>query len=110
MKGYKACGHYLYIRLIQVEEEVKSSGGIIVRQGDTKREQKGATYAEVINIGSDCWDFASEAWCKVGDTINFAKYGGQDCDIPDDVTQEEKQELSLWKVIRDTDVLGVKDD
>jgi len=109
MKGFNACGHYLYIRLNQVAEEQISEGGIVL-PGDKKREQKGATYAEVINIGSDCWDFASKPWCKVGDTINFAKYGGQDCDIPDDVTQEEKQELSLWKVIRDTDVLGVKDD
>ena len=107
MKGYKACGHYLYIRLNQVAEEQVSEGGIVL-PGDTKREQKGTTYAEVINIGSDCWDFASEPWCKVGDSINFAKYGGQDCDIPDDVTQEEKQELSLWKCIRDTDVLGVR--
>ena len=109
MKEFRACGHYLYVKLLKVNEEQRSEGGIIVRANDSdKREQKGATYAEVMDIGEDCWDFASKPWCNVGDTINIARYGGQESEVPDDVSNEEKKEMSLWKVIRDTDVLGVK--
>ena len=80
MKGYKAKGYYLYVRLLEVQQEQKSSGGIIVRTGDTKREQKGKTYAEVISIGEDCWSEFKEPWCKVGDVVNIAQYGGRDRD------------------------------
>lgn len=111
MKDYKACGYYLYVKLIKVDDEIVSQGGIVIA-GNTKREQKGKTYAEIMSIGGYCWS-EYEGWCqgtnpKVGDIVNIAQYGGQDCEIPDDITQEEKQELSLWKLIRDTDVLGVK--
>lgn len=108
MKNYKAVGYYLYVRLLEVQEEETSEGGIITRVGDTKREQKGKTYAEVISIGEDCWSEFKTPWCKEGDVVNIAQYGGQDCEIPDGISQEEKTELSRWKAIRDIDVLGVK--
>ena len=110
----KPCGHYLIIKLKDVPDEQTSEGGIIVRTGDAKREQAGMSMAEVVDVGKNCWSgFVDhnndwEAWCKKGDTIMIAQYGGQAFPVPDDASAEEKAELSRLKLIKDDDVLGVQ--
>jgi len=111
---YKACGHYLIIKLQKVADEKKSAGGIVFATNSDvkKREQVGMSIAEVVDIGQNCWagftDHDSEwhPWCKIGDKVMIAQYGGQVFPVPESLSQEEKEELALYRLVKDDDILA----
>lgn len=73
--GWIPVGHRLLVLPDQVEEKT-SSGIILNTQADQRREEMAQIYGTVVAMGSTCYSDQVEPWCKVGDTVIFAKYGG----------------------------------
>ena len=115
MPEFKACGHYLSVKLEKAPSEQVSSGGIILSQGidSKKKEQAGMSYAKVVSIGANCWvghydpDGEWSPWCKEGDTVMIAQYAGQSFPIIDSESGDKQDKSALMRLIKDDDVLMV---
>ncbi len=76
------CGHRIIIKPFKLEEvdevyqRAKLSGLQIVRPNE-KREDASVDKGIVLDIGPDCWPDSKEPWCKVGDTVLFAKFAAK---------------------------------
>lgn len=98
-------GHRLVVKPFKQEEvdevlkAAKKFGFEIVNE-NKKREDASVDKGVVLSIGSTAWqDFKSEPWCKVGDTILFAKFSGKFVEDPD--TKEDVV------ILNDEDVIAV---
>lgn len=105
----KAIGHRIIVKPDPVEE--KTAGGIVLAV-DTKRERAGAQKGTVIDIGPLAWTNeilfgkSTKPWCKVGDRVFFARYGGKMLNLNEDTTQEED-----WVVVlNDEDLQALIED
>lgn len=75
IKAVRPLGHRVLVKPDTTEATTK--GGIILPDQITRMEQTAQTAGTVLDIGEGCWlDTPSEAWCKVGDRVVFAKYAG----------------------------------
>lgn len=77
------CGHRILVQPEKLEDEdpvyksAKASGLVLV-ESTKKQEQAAMDKGVVLAVGPSAFkDFGGEAWCKVGDKIAFAKYGGK---------------------------------
>ena len=112
----RACGHYLIVKLEPMDEEKVSAGGIVLAEtiSEKKRQQSGGQYAEVMDVGRNCWAGFTDnngewyEWCKKGSRIMLARYAGQAFPIDDSATKEEQAEAELLRLIKDDDVLVVE--
>lgn len=73
--GWKPVGHRLLILPEQVEEKT-ASGIILNTQADQRREEMAQIYGTVVAMGESCYEDQFSPWCKIGDIVIFAKYGG----------------------------------
>lgn len=77
------CGHRILVRPINYKEtdphlKALQSRGFEIVASEAKKEQAAVDTGFVEAIGPTAFrDFGGEAWCKVGDKIAFAKYGGK---------------------------------
>lgn len=98
------CGHRLLVKpfkAVEVDEAYKRAKllGIELVREHEKREDAGITKGTVISIGPTAWDdFKSPPWCKVGDTIIYAKHA------PFFVEDEDKE---VYGLLNDADVIAV---
>ena len=98
MRGYRL--------LVEIKAvETVSTGGIVITlDQNVKMEAAGSQFGTVVSIGDTCWTGANgeklSQWCKVGDKILFAKYGGRVVYDPED------KERDLM-IMNDTDVIAV---
>ena len=96
-------GHRLVIRPFKLEEvddalaSARRMGLEIVRQNQ-QREDQSVDKGTVLAIGSSCWP-GQDPWCKVGDTIIFAKFAPKFVEDP-----ETKEQLGI---LNDEDVVAV---
>jgi co-chaperonin GroES (HSP10) len=87
----RAIGHRIVVKPDPVEE--KTAGGIVLAI-DTKRERAAVQKGTVLDIGPLAWTneviFGKSAkpWCRVGDRVFFARYGGKMINLNEDTTQE----------------------
>jgi len=104
----KMVGHRVLLRPADdvADEEVKEGAltGFKLNVGeDWKRQKASTTVGEVIEVGPMCWrafdrdDPDWEPWCKVGDVIYFAKFGGKFISIDGED----------YIIINDEDVQGI---
>ncbi len=100
----KVCGHRLLVKPIEfmsddpVVQAAKRLGIEIARTDDRKREAESVDKGKVVQIGPTAWkDFNSEPWCKVGDTIVYAKFAGKL--VIDPTTQEKMIALNDEDVV-----------
>ena len=115
---FKASGHYLIVKLEPVESEQVSEGGIIINTlaKDKNREQAAMALADVVNVGQNCWggfydkEGDAHSWCAEGDRVMIAKHAGQGFPISPDLPKEEQDDLALYRLIKDDDVLAVEGD
>lgn len=71
----KALGHRVLIKPKEIETE--SEGGIVLVL-DERMEKAGNDIGTVTAIGDQAFvAYGDEPWCKVGDKIIYAKYGGK---------------------------------
>lgn len=77
------CGHRILVKpekLHDTDPTFKSAAnaGIVIPEMAKKQEQAAMDKGYVVAIGPTAFrDFGGEAWCKVGDKVAFAKYGGK---------------------------------
>jgi co-chaperonin GroES (HSP10) len=88
-------GHRVLVKKMKVEERdpvfksAVKAGLALPDHDDLRRREAGVDRGHVVSIGSDAWkQFYANAnpgdtylvnfkpWCKVGDFVAFAKYGG----------------------------------
>jgi len=114
---FKASGHYLIVKLDPVDDEQVSEGGIVLATTTTekKREQSAMALANVVNVGDNCWagfynrEGDSNPWCKEGDRVMIAKHAGQGFPISANLPKEEQDDLALYRLIKDDDVLATEE-
>jgi co-chaperonin GroES (HSP10) len=115
----KACGHYLIVKLEPIiEEKTYGDVGIVIQEtlSEKKRQQSGGQFANVLDIGVNCWsvhtdaDGVSRPWCEVGDRVMIARYSGQTFPIDDGMDDDELKENELLRLIKDDDILAVEVD
>ena len=105
----KPCGHRLVVKAFkqeEVDEVLKraSESGFLkdfqIINSNKKREDASVDKGVVLSIGPTAWkDFGSDPWCKVGDTILFAKFAGKVVEDP-----ETKEDVFI---LNDEDVVAV---
>ena len=99
------CGHRLVVKPFKqedVDDVIKSAKkfGIEIVNSNQKREDASVDKGVVLAIGPTAWkDFSSEPWCKVGDTILFAKFSPKFVEDPN--TKE------TVGILNDEDVVAV---
>lgn len=86
-------GHRLLIKPQKLEEvddayKAAKAAGIILQESTERLQQTAVDKGLVLAIGTTAFkDFGGEPWCKVGDLVAYARYGGKVIKDPD--TQEE---------------------
>ncbi len=97
------CGHRLVIKPFKLADvdvdlqRARALGLTVVRENE-KREDASVDKGIVLAVGPTCWP-DQEPWCKVGDTIIFAKFAPKFIDDP-----ETKDTLGI---LNDEDVVAV---
>lgn len=77
------CGHRIVVQPISLKDtdpHLQELGklGFELVNSEHKKEQRAVDTGFVEAIGPTAFkDFGGEAWCKVGDKVAFAKYGGK---------------------------------
>lgn len=95
--GFSPSGHRIVVLPILVKR--MSPGGIAIPDQLAEREDMAQVEAEVMEVGPTCWkDQPSEPWCRPGDLVLIAKYGGLVRKGPDGRS---------YRVINDLDIVGV---
>ena len=90
-------GHRVLVKPVKIEE--KTASGIYLPQQTVEMEQAGIDKGEVVAIGDTAWKderLGGAAWCKVGDTVIWARYAGKPVKDGDD----------LYHLVNDEDLLG----
>jgi co-chaperonin GroES (HSP10) len=95
--------------LVQIRSpKSKTASGIILDSGSRDTEKWNTQVAKVINVGAlafknrntmDSWPEGS--WCKPGDYVRVAKYGGDRWEVP-----LSNGESALFVIFNDLDIIG----
>ena len=95
--------------LVQIRSpKTKTASGIILDNGTRDTEKWNTQVAKVINVGAlafknrntmDSWPEGS--WCKAGDYVRVAKYGGDRWEVP-----LPNGETALFVIFNDLDIIG----
>jgi co-chaperonin GroES (HSP10) len=95
--------------LVQIRSpKTKTASGIIIDNGSRDTEKWNTQVAKVINVGAlafknrntmDSWPEGS--WCKAGDFVRVAKYGGDRWEVP-----LPNGETALFVIFNDLDIIG----
>jgi co-chaperonin GroES (HSP10) len=94
----KATGYRLLVKPEEIQ--TKTEGGIIINYGRNEElERDSKTVGVVSDIGPECWKTSNAPWCKVGDTIHWARWAGKK--VIDPVSGES------FLVLNDEDVICV---
>lgn len=110
----KAVGHRILVKRQKLEERdevfksATKAGIVIADNSDKVMREAGVDRGVVVDVGLDAFlafywnahphcEIPFAPWCKAGDTIVFAKYGGKDI----------KEDEVDYIMINDEDVIGV---
>ncbi len=95
--------------LVQIRSpKTKTASGIIIDNGSRDTEKWNTQVAKVISVGAlafknrntmDSWPEGS--WCKPGDYVRVAKYGGDRWEVP-----LPNGETALFVIFNDLDIIG----
>ena len=95
--------------LVQIRSpKTKTAAGIIIDNGSRDTEKWNTQVAKVISVGAlafknrntmDSWPEGS--WCKPGDYVRVAKYGGDRWEVP-----MPNGETALFVIFNDLDIIG----
>lgn len=95
--------------LVQIRSpKTKTASGIIIDNGSRDTEKWNTQVAKVVSVGAlafknrntmDSWPEGS--WCKAGDFVRVAKYGGDRWEVP-----LPNGETALFVIFNDLDIIG----
>lgn len=101
-ESVEVVGHRVLLKPHSVEEETE--WGFKLDVGDTFKREKAATVlGEVVSIGNMAWKAFDgdhpdwKPWCKIGDVVFFAKYGGKFIKLNDED----------YIIVNDEDIQGI---
>lgn len=84
----------------------QTAGGIYIPDTVNDRERAAAVVGTVIAMGKDCYldqrKFPNGPWCKVGDTVMFARYSG----MRFKTTDLESGDLVEYRMLSDDQIVG----
>lgn len=101
----KVVGYKVLLKMESLAERdetfkrLEKAGLAIPEHEDVKRRDAGVDRGVVVGVGEDAYTEVKAPWCKVGDTVAFAKYSGK---LIEDPETKEK-----FIVINDDDVVAV---
>ena len=95
--------------LVQIRSpKKKSAGGIILHTETTDTEKWNTQVGKVIHIGPVAFKnrttmepWPEGSWCKEGDYVRVAKYGGDRWEVP-----LNKEESAMFVIFKDTELIG----
>lgn len=95
--------------LVQIRTpEQKTASGIIIDRGSRDTEKWNTQVAKVISVGPLAFknrdtmaSWPEGSWCKEGDYVRVAKYGGDRWEVP-----TENGEYALFVIFNDLDIIG----
>lgn len=95
--------------LVQIRSpKKKTAGGIILHSETTDTEKWNTQVAKIISIGpiafknrSTMEPWPEGAWCKEGDFVRVAKYGGDRWELP-----ISDSETAMFVIFKDTELIG----
>lgn len=95
----KPAGHRILVLPDKVDE--KTDGGLFLPAEVRKNMGDAQILGEVIEVGMNAFKAfdGGEPWCKVGDRVAFAKYGGF-------IIQDPKTK-TLYRLLNDEDICAV---
>lgn len=79
----RPCGHRLVVKQVELEEHDEvfknaKQAGLVFLEKDLKAEQSAIDKGVVVSIGATAFkDFGGDPWCKVGDTVVYARHAGK---------------------------------
>ena len=79
----KPCGHRLVVKPVKLEDvdeayKKAKSVGIQFLEQHERVEQSAVDKGVVLSLGSTAFkDFGGDPWCKVGDTVVYARHAGK---------------------------------
>ncbi len=86
----------------------RSAGGIIIDSGSRDTEKWNTQVAKVISVGPLAFknrntmeSWPEGQWCKVGDFVRVAKYGGDRWEVP-----LENGDSAMFVIFNDLDIIG----
>lgn len=86
----------------------KSAGGIIIDTGSRDAEKWNTQVAKVVSVGPLAFknrntmeSWPEGQWCKVGDFVRVAKYGGDRWEVP-----LENGDSAMFVIFNDLDIIG----
>lgn len=101
--NFHPCGHRILIKAKTAVEEDETFAraralGFEIAKSTVAQQQTGVDTGVVLEVGQTAFkDFGADAWCKVGDTVMFAKHAGK-------VVQENED---FYVFLNDEDIVGV---
>ena len=103
----KVCGHRVMLKPLDVEDvddvfaSAKRAGIELPEDSEAALLRKNAVdRGIVVDVGSTAFkDFGGGAWCGIGDTVVYSRYGGKQ--ITDPATKV------VYTVINDEDVIAI---
>ena len=103
----KPVGKHVLVKVESLEDtdpvfkRAKAAGINLPQHKNVELERRAVDRALVVGIGAGAWKdwFDGSPWCKVGDMVIFAKYGGK-------VVKDGEVEYTL---LNDEDILAIVD-
>jgi len=94
-------GHRVLIYPDQLSDR---RGSIYVPESVRRQEQYAHIFGTVVKVGPQAWKAFDDGtpWCKVGDRVIFAKYGG--------LVLEDPNTKELYRCLNDEDCVGIIND
>lgn len=110
--GMRPCGGRVLIQIRSLPKELKTEGGIILPDHDTKDAEKwNCQVGKVIMIGPVAFrnrttlePWPEGDWAKVGDYVRVPKYGGDRWERP---VPNRDDEPALFALHEDTDIIAI---
>lgn len=73
--GFNVVGHRILLKPEGGEKVTES--GIVIPDNAAEREEAKTVWAEVLEIGTECWSDKTTDFCDIGDRILVGKYAGK---------------------------------
>jgi chaperonin GroES len=96
----KPLGNRILVKQLS-SEEVTKSGIVLPETADKEKKAQG----KIVELGNG--DEISKAGLKVGDTVVFGKYAGEEVEIEEDGKKNEYKILNVGKEKDESDILAL---
>ena len=105
--GIKPLGSRILVQIRNPKE--RTASGIIIDRGSQDTEKWNTQVAKVISVGplafhnrNSMEPWPEGAWCKPGDFVRVAKYGGDRWEV-----QLPNGDIALYVIFNDLDIIGL---